>query len=195
MKPNKITGKEVKGMDKKIEVKKQEKTAESLDMEDIENMIFGRGLTREDVELILLHILDLVPSEHVSKTCHKNFLRAMITLIVYVHHLDHNLSTQLESMVDKNTGYVDSFEFLKPLSKDVKYVALLKELFDKATSLRASLMFHPTFEEVKNWSGNMHNYICVTLKALFVKEGFCDTWNEFLISIGIDMEALTNGTK
>ena len=180
----------VKAKDEKKSKKKKEKVDVILHMDHCDEVIFGRGLTREDVKVILLHILDLVPPETVTKTRHKNFVRAMIPLIVYVYYLNEIKFIHLESMVDKNTGYVDSFEFSKPLTKDAKYTALLKELFEEARSERDGLIFHPTFEELVNWSGNMHNYICVTLKALYMKEGFCKKWNHFLYSIGIDMDEL-----
>ena len=83
----------VKAKDEKKSKKKKEKASVCLNMDDVEEVIFRRGLTREDVKVIFLHILDLVPHEDVTKTRHKNFLRAMINLIVYVYHLNENKST------------------------------------------------------------------------------------------------------
>ena len=181
--------------------------ASDLDITDLASIIFGRGLNEVDVKEVVRHVLHLSPYPTVTRTRHKNFVRAMINLVVYVFHTNTNLSTNMEDMVGKDTGYVDSFEFCEPLKSDVAFKTLLIELYEEIVSEKVKKSYHPSVKELtEQWSGNMRNFICVSLKSSFVSgvyerdmehtpNGLPKDWNDFLLSIGIDFKKMVESSN
>ena len=178
----------------------------AIDLTNIRAVVFGRGLVEEDVLVIINHLLDIVPPGKLSKTRQKNFVRAMTCLIVYVHYVNTYQSTQFESMMGKGSGFADSFEYVKPFNTDKKYCDLVKKLFMKSCKGKVRQPYHPLPDELTTWSGNLHKYVSVSLKSLFLgglystnddvnPKGLYSVWNDFLLSIGIDFSDWTANNK
>ena len=113
----------------------------------------------------------------------------------------------MEAMVGKDTGYVDSFEFREPLVKDNAFKELLNDIYEEVVKEKVRKSYHPSFLELtEQWSGNMRNFVCVSLKGSFVvglfdrnsnklSKGLPMDWNDFLLSIGINFNGMIDSTK
>ena len=103
-----------------------------LDLSKIYQVIFGRGLTKDDVLCIIEHLLEM--NAHTSRTLQHNFIHVMVNLIVYVYYMNVRKNTVLETFEEKEHGYIDSFNVEKPFKTVPEFVTGMEELYDEVVS-------------------------------------------------------------
>ena len=178
-----------------------------LKMDDIQSTIYGRGLDLEDVKSIINHLLDLPLHPSTTKTRHKNFIRAMIHLVIFIHYSNDMKNFYCQDMTNKDTGYIHEFENNLPYKKDLEYKKFFDDIFNEMTSKRLTYSYQPSLDEIGKWAGNMYNYVCTVMRNAYDEfgvvpqretekhPGICKDWNKFLLSMDIDLKALCSLKK
>ena len=186
----------------KKERKKKKRDSSPLDVMDMKATIFSSGLSKENAKKVIVHILEIKPYCEASKTTkHRNFVRNLINLVVYVYYCNEYRKLYLEDMSDNGVGYVNQFERTRPNQNDVLYKKIMSEVMIEVGSEPSwtEYPWNPKVEDVMKWSGNMNNYIYIQMRNAYHKGVFTDEeeeidggmyqgWKELLESLGIEFE-------
>lgn len=185
--------------------KEDETDDDGFDINNIHSVIYGEGLNHDHVKKIFDHLLLMPIHPSVTKTRHKNFIRSMIHLVAYVLYLQTFNNTTFEDMTSKGSGYLHNFETDFPYKNDSKYKEFFTDLFTYVTTHKGYKSgMHPTLIDFEKWAGLLYNHVCVVLKHEFKTNGIisddddsgiCPNWNNFLISMGINLEELSSVKK
>lgn len=182
-------------------------TESNIDINDISSHIHGSGLKYNDVMVILVHLFNLPVHCAITKTRHRNFVRAMIHLVVYVYYLNTYHKTIIDDMTSAKVGYIHEFETQKPHKNDSKYQEVFEKIYKELKETTNIKSHHPTNDDFEKWAGNIYNLVCVVLRNLYrdhgvvsdeettTAKGICPNWNKFLLSMGIDLKELATHKK
>lgn len=171
-----------------------------LDLTDMKSTIFSSGITEGDAIVMVCNVLNLLPCNHNNRTKHKNFVRAMCHLIIYIHYLN-GKGKYLLSMVGNGMGYIDQFDSVRPIQKDTEYNEKVRVLMEKAIHSPGMVrcVWHPTSGNMEQWVGKMKNFFYAALRTSFnkglfnrdqepVEGGLFQEWYDILQSIGVKID-------
>ena len=170
-----------------------------LDLDDIKSTIFSCGITENDAVAIVSHVLNLKPwSNQMARTKIKNFMRAVVHLVVYIHYQNVVEDVVCLQYVGRGVGYMNLFEIMKPIKNNAEYMELVRKVMNKALSSDSvsRCVWHPSHDDMEKWSGNMKSYFFSSLKGSFqiglftrdqtpLEGGLFSEWYELLKSLGI----------
>ena len=182
-------------------VPKKETTSKHipLDLDDMKSTIFSCGLSEQDTVAIVSHVLKLKPySSQMACTKIKNFMHAVIHLVVYMHYQNVVEDVVCLQYVGRGVGYMNQFEIMKPIQNNRDYNDLVCKVMNKALSddSVSRCVWHPSSDHMEKWGGNMKSYFFSVLKGSFqigvfrrdqtpLEGGLFSEWYDVLKSLGI----------
>ena len=185
---------------KKSRSAKKEKEEVVFDILNLKKTMFDRGLSKDEAIGAVACMLKLTPYCEVGKyTKHRNFIRNIANLIVFVYYCQSFRKLNLLAMNDGGVGFVSHFEKTHPHKHDITFKREMLDVYMAATTFPEcnDNPWNPNTNELLNWSGNMHNYVYTQLrqasqKGLFhddedeIKGGLYIKWYMMLQSLGIE---------
>ena len=170
-----------------------------LDLDDMKSTIFSCGLSEKDAVAIVSHVLKLKPwSNQMACTKIKNFTRAVIHLVVYMHYQNVVEDVVCMEYVGRGVGYMNQFQIIKPIQNNTDYNDLVRNIMNKAfaTDSVSRCVWHPSSDHMEKWGGNMKSYFFSVLKSSYqvgvftrdqtpLEGGLFSEWYDVLKSLGI----------
>ena len=165
----------------------------------MKNTIFDGGMDKDQTIEAIQYILRVRTYDETSHyTKHKNFMRNMVNLVVFVHYCKSKKETEFEGMSDAGQGYVNYFQTVAPNQNNLLYKRVLLDLYARAIEM-PSIPKHPwfpNFDYLIKWSGNMNNYIYAHMRLAFekgvygdeddvIEQGMYEPWAAVLESLGV----------
>ena len=184
---------------KKKQKNKVEKGVLPFDVTDMKSTIFDEGMDEDQTIEAIQYILRVRPYDETGHyTKHKNFMRNMVNLVVFVHYCKSYMETNFEGMSDAGQGYVNYFQTVSPNQHDVLYKRVLLDLYARAIDMPSVPRhpWNPNFDYLIKWSGNMNNYIYTHMRIAFergvygdkddvIDQGMYKPWAAVLQSLGV----------